>query len=103
MDTHDALRIEIIIEKPALRRLGEALERSGVKGYTVLPVLAGYGRTGRWSEEGQVGAASDMVMVLCLVAPERADAVLEAVFRVVNRQIGVVAVSSAAVVRRDRF
>lgn len=103
MQTHQAKRIEIIIESPALRLLRRALERAGVKGYSILPVMGGYGRTGAWSREGEVGIASSMVTVICLVAPERADAVLEAVFDVVDRQIGVVAVSNAEVVRRERF
>jgi nitrogen regulatory protein PII len=103
MQTHQAKRIEIIIETPALRLLRRALERAGVKGYSILPVMGGFGRTGAWSREGEVGIASSMVTVICLVAPERADAVLEAVFDVVDRQIGVVTVSDAEVVRRERF
>ncbi len=103
MQTHLAKRIEILIETPALRLLRGALERSGVKGYSILPLMGGYGRTGSWSREGEVGIASSMVAVLCLVAPERADAVLDAVFEVVNRQIGIVTVSDAEVVRQERF
>ncbi len=103
METHTARRIEIIIETPALRTLRRALERSGVKGYSILPIMGGYGRTGSWSREGEVGMANSMVAVLCLVAPDRADAVLQAVYEVVDRQIGVVAVSDSQVVRRERF
>lgn len=103
MQMHRAKRIEIIIETPALRLLRRALERSGVKGYSILPVMGGHGRTGAWSREGEVGIASSMVSLVCLVAPERADGVLEAVFEVVDRQIGIVTVSEAEVVRQDRF
>ncbi len=103
MQTHRAKRIEIIIETPALRTLRRSLERAGVKGYSILPVMGGHGRSGSWSREGEVGIASNMVTVLCLVTPERADSVLEAVFKVVERQIGIVTVSEVEVVRQERF
>ncbi len=32
-------RIEIFVEAPALHRLTDALEKAGVKGYTILPAL----------------------------------------------------------------
>ena len=57
MQTHLAKRVEIIIEAPMETRLTEALERAGVSGFTVLPVLGGSGRSGRWSREGQLGRA----------------------------------------------
>jgi nitrogen regulatory protein PII len=103
MQTHRAKRIEIIIETPALRTLLRTLEKTGVKGYSILPVMGGYGRSGSWSREGQVGIASSMVTVVCLITPERADSVLDAVFEVVERQIGIVTLSDAEVVRQERF
>ncbi len=72
MQTHKAKRVEIVIEVPLERRLTDALERAGVTGYTILPVLGGSGRSGRWSREGQVGR-SGMVAVICLIRPERLD------------------------------
>lgn len=102
MQTHDAKRVEIIIEAPMETRLTDALEMAGVRGFTVLPVLGGAGRSGRWTREGQVGREG-MVAVICLIRPERLDALLEAVFAVVERHIGVVNVSDAQVVRAERF
>lgn len=102
MQTHPATRIEIIIEVPALKALARQLERSGVTGYTVLPVLAGQGRSGPWTREGEISAAGGMVAVLAVVAAERAEEVLEAVFEVVSRQIGLVSVSECRVVRPER-
>ncbi len=57
MQTHHAKRVEIIIEAPMETRLTAALEKAGVTGFTVLPVLGGSGRSGRWTREGQVGRA----------------------------------------------
>jgi hypothetical protein len=56
MDMHRKKRIEIILEAPAMNRLSAALEAAGVTGYTVLPVLAGKGKTGAWTRDGLVGA-----------------------------------------------
>ena len=103
METHAAKRVEIIIEAPLERRLTNALTEAGVTGFTVLPVLGGSGRSGRWSREGQVSRASGMVAVVCLIRPERVDDLLEAAFAVVERHIGVVSVSDAEVLRAERF
>ncbi len=102
MQTHLAKRVEIIIEAPMESRLTAALEKAGVTGFTILPVLGGSGRSGRWSREGQVGRAG-MVAVICLIRPERLDTLLDAAFTVVERHIGVVSVSDAQVLRAERF
>jgi len=102
MQTHDAKRVEIIIEAPMEGRLTDALATAGVTGFTVLPVLGGSGRSGQWTREGQVGR-SGMVAVVCLVAPERLDALLDAAFAVVQRHIGVVSVADVQVIRPMRF
>jgi nitrogen regulatory protein PII len=102
MKTHHAKRVEIIIEAPMETRLTSALEKAGVTGFTVLPVLGGSGRSGRWTREGQVGRAG-MVAVICLIRPERLDTLLEAAFTVVERHIGVVSIADTEVLRAERF
>jgi nitrogen regulatory protein PII len=102
MQTHTAKRVEIVIEKPLEGRLTQALTDAGVTGYTVVPVRGGSGRSGQWTREGQVGR-SGMVMVICLIKPERLDPLLSAAFEVVERHIGVVSVTDAQVLRAERF
>lgn len=102
MQTHDAKRVEIIIEAPMEGRLTGALMRAGVTGFTVLPVLGGSGRSGQWSRDGQLGRAG-MVAVICLIRPEKLDALLDAAFAVVDRHIGVVSVTDTQVLRAERF
>lgn len=103
MQTHDAKRVEIIIEAVMERRLTDILTEAGVTGFTVLPVRGGSGRSGRWSREGQVGRAAGMSAVVCVIRPDRLDALLEAVFAVVDRHIGIVTVTDAQVLRAERF
>ncbi|WP_108813658.1 DUF3240 family protein [Loktanella sp. Alg231-35] len=102
METHIAKRVEIVIEAPLERRLTDAMTDAGVTGYTVLPVRGGSGRSGKWTREGQVGRAG-MVTVVCLIKPERLDALLEAAFTVVEKHIGVVSITDAQVLRAERF
>lgn len=102
MRTFAAKRVEILIEAPMESRLTAALMAAGVKGFTVLPVLGGAGQSGRWSGEGQIGRAG-MVAVICLIAPERLEPLLEAAFGVVDRHIGLISVTDAQVIRPARF
>ena len=95
--------MEIIIETPMERRLTKALADAGVNGFTVLPVQGGSGRSGRWSREGQIGGASGMVAVVCIIRAERLDVLLDAAFEVVDRHIGLVTVTDCEVIRADRF
>lgn len=103
MDTHRAKRVEITIEAVMERRLTDAIGKAGVTGFTVLPVLGGSGRSGEWSRSGQVSRASGMVQVICIIRPERLDALLDAAFEVVERHIGVVSVVDCEVLRAERF
>ena len=103
METHHAKRVAIIIEAPMRRRLEEAVEAAGVTGYTVAPVLGGSGLSGRWSSEGQIGSYADMVQFICIIRPERLDALLDATFGMVEKHMGIVTVSDCEVLRADRF
>ena len=103
MQTHDAKRVEITIEKVMQSRLTDALHKAGVTGYTILPVLGGSGRSGEWSRAGQVSRGTGMVQVVCIIRPERLDGLLEAAFTVVERHIGMVSISDCQVLRAERF
>ena len=103
MQTHNAKRVEIIIEAPLEGRLTKALRDSGVTGYTVLPVRGGSGRSGAWTRSGQVSTAGGMVAVVCLIRPDRLDTLLNAAFAVVEPHIGVVSITDAQVLRAERF
>ena len=103
MQTHKAKRVAIIIEQVMQSRLTDAMEQAGVTGWTVLPVLGGSGRSGAWSREGQVTRAGGMVQVVCVIRPDRMDALLDAAFAVVERHIGLVTVSDCDVLRAERF
>ncbi len=103
MKTHQAKRVEITIEAIMQSRLTDALRKAGVTGYTVLPVLGGSGRSGDWVRSGEIGRASGMVQVVCIIRPERMDGLLDAAFAVVDKHIGIVTVGDCEVLRAERF
>ncbi len=103
MQTSLKKRLEIIIEMPAVPRLEAVLEKAGVRGWTVLPAKSGRGRNGSWSREGQITDAGRMMMVLAVIDPAVLDTVLERVYALLERQIGIVMVSDVQVVRAERF
>lgn len=103
MEMHRKKRIDIVLEAPLQKRLTDLLDRLDVTGYTVLPVLGGKGHHGAWSREGLPSSAGAMVSVTVIAAEERLEAVLDPVFELVKRHIGIVTVSDVAVIRAERF
>lgn len=103
MQVYPKKRIDLIIEMPLLRRVTDRLDKAGVTGYSVLPVIGGRGRSGEWSSEGQVSEVGQMAAIVCIVDGGKVDAVLDEVFAVVKRQIGLVMVADVSVVRPERF
>ena len=103
METHKAKRVAVIIEAIMQSRLTDAMESAGITGYSVLPVLAGGGRSGNWSRDGQISRGQGMVQVLCIISPEKLDNLLENAFPLVERHIGVITVSDCEVLRAERF
>ncbi len=103
MQTHKAKRVAVIIEAVMQSRLTDAMESAGVTGYSILPVLAGGGRSGNWSREGQIGRGQGMVQVICIISEEKLDDLLNKAFAVVEKHIGVISVSDCEVLRAERF
>jgi nitrogen regulatory protein PII len=103
MRTHKAKRVEITIEAIMETRLTGALKKAGVTGFTILPVRGGSGRSGEWTRAGEIGRASGMVQVICIVRPERLEVLLDAAFEVVEKHIGVVSIVDCEVLRAERF
>ena len=103
MEMHKAKRVAVIIEAIMQRRLTDAMIKADVTGFSILPVLGGSGRSGDWSREGQISRGTGMVQVVCIVSPDKLDLMLEKVFPVVEKHIGVIAVSDCEVMRAERF
>ena len=103
MTLHRKKRLEVIIEVPALSRLETALHDIGITGYTILPALAGAGRSGRWTRDGLIGDTDRMVMLVAIFDAQLVDTLVERIFPVVTRQSGVASLSDVEVLRADLF
>ncbi|MFK8033153.1 MAG: DUF190 domain-containing protein [Hyphomicrobiales bacterium] len=103
MKTFSKKRMEIIVEEPILRRLTDALVEANVTGYTILPALGGRGSEGPWHRENALSAAGHMVVLVCILDETLVEKVLEAAYRIVSRQIGIVTISDVEVVRPELF
>ena len=103
MKTFPKKRIDIMVEAPLMAKVLGLLDAQGVTGYTVLPVLAGRGKDGPWHRDGVVGRAGAVVLVFCILDESRVDQVLEPLFKLITRQIGIVTVSDVHVIRPDHF
>ena len=80
--TYPKKRLSIIIEAPFMNRLLDMLDGMNVPGYTVLPALAGSGKSGSWRRDALSSDAGRMVQVLIVLDAEKVPPVLEAVKRV---------------------
>ena len=74
-----------------------------VTGYTVIPVLSGRGHEGARDADGAVGDAGQMASAVCIADASALDVILDALFPLVKRQIGIVSVGDVCVVRDHHF
>lgn len=96
-------RLELIIERMAYKRAGRILEAAGVKGYTVLPALAGFGQGNHWQRDRDMSATQDMVVIVAISSPSAVTRALEELQALLGSHIGVLNVTDAAVLRPERF
>jgi len=95
-------KLEIIVEAPVLRRVEAFLAEAGVRGWTVLPSLAGAGDSGEW-RSGDFTPGQEKRLILALVSGEVAEKVLERLADFFVDYPGVVAVSDVEVLRGEKF
>jgi nitrogen regulatory protein PII len=103
LKTYPKKRVDIFVEQPALQSVLDALDGAEVQGYTVTEATQGRGHSGRWQIDDSFNNATNVVVVVCILDAARVDAVVEAVFDIVQRQIGVLTVSDVMVVRPEHF
>lgn len=96
-------RLELIIERMALKRAGRILQNAGIKGYTVVPALAGFGNGTQWQRDRDMSASQDMVVVISISSGEAIERALEDLENLLGAHIGVLDISDVRVLRPDRF
>lgn len=97
------LRIELIIERMAHKRACRVLEAAGMTGYTVMPAMAGYGNSKRWSRDTDLSASGDMVVIVSIGDEAKVRATMVQISDLLGAHIGVVSLSEVEVLRPSRF
>lgn len=94
-------KIEILTPVPLLNRVTALLRAHGATGHTVLPALSGRGIHGQW-DRGHVSDAESCVLVVSVLAPDRADALFDALAPLL-RDAGVAWMSEVEVLRGEKY
>lgn len=102
-DDNKKLRLELIIESPALRRAEDLLRDAGATGWTVVPAISGFGGQTRWSRGTDISEATDMVVLICIADEDVLEPALKTILSMLDRRIGVVNVSDVRVLRPGLF
>ncbi len=100
---HKKLRLELIIERMAYKRACRILEAAGLKGYTVLPAMAGFGGGSRWQRDNDISATRDMVVIITIGSDDTVKASLDQLQSLLGAHIGVLNVAPVEVLRPERF
>ncbi|WP_298913237.1 DUF190 domain-containing protein [uncultured Algimonas sp.] len=100
---NDKLRLELIIERPALRRAEDLLREAGVTGWTVVPAMSGFGGQTRWSRGTDLSGSTDMVVLICIADEDALEPALKRILELLDKRIGVVNVSDVRVLRPGLF
>ena len=75
----------------------------GMTGYTVLPAMAGYGNSKRWSRDTDLSASGDMVVIISIGDEAKVRATMEEIGNLLGAHIGIVSVTEVDVLRPNRF
>jgi nitrogen regulatory protein PII len=100
--THPRKRIEIVVEAVRAEQVTDLLDACGASGWTVLPVIAGRGRTGM-RRGGDLAGVFDNVLVLCIASEAVAEKVLAAQEELLGARPAIVSISDCRVIRAEHF
>lgn len=91
------------MDVPLLRSLRDLAIKNGVRGYTVLPTLAGGGDQGRWRDDQVTGGAGSKVVFATIVKEDTADRFLTALEPLLDEYSLIVTITTVEVIRGDNF
>lgn len=103
MIMHPKKKIELIIERPALKRACRILEDAGVTGYTYFKAQGGYGNRNRWQRGTDISASRDMVCVVSITDEVTCKSAVQKLGELVGDHIGLLDVSETTVLRKEKF
>jgi nitrogen regulatory protein PII len=87
-------RVEIITEALEMREVIRVLNEQGVSGYSVIPTVVGKGERGAQSGDDLTDVFKNSLLITAC-APERVEALVEAIRPILKRRGGICLVSDA--------
>lgn len=97
-----ARRIEILVDRPLLRRVTAAADAAGVTNYALLPTLGGRDGADIWSQD-QLTGATDRILFTTVLAADKAEALVAALTPLLDSHDLLLTISTVEVVRGGRF
>lgn len=94
-------RIEILADTALVKRVTEAIDATGITGWTITPVQSGKGRDGPWREERVLG--TDRVIVLTIAPQDKAMALAEEIAPILTSHGLLLSMWDVEVIRGERF
>ncbi|MBM3645751.1 MAG: hypothetical protein FJX02_15610 [Alphaproteobacteria bacterium] len=102
MTVHRRKKIEIVVEAAMLADVVEWLTEHGVKGYTTVPKVSGFGRQGRRQAEDPARVFEN-VLVIAIAGEETARRILAESVERLRDYAAIVYLSDVEVARPDHF
>ncbi|MGL4541740.1 MAG: P-II family nitrogen regulator [Polymorphobacter sp.] len=97
-----ARRIEILVDRPLLRRVTAAADAAGVTNYALLPTLGGRSGTVTWRRDDLTGA-TDRILFTTIVSADKADALVAALTPLLDSHDLLLTSTIVDVVRGGKF
>lgn len=96
-------KIEILIDRPLMKRLRQITKDVELSGYTVFDAIGGEGGQGRWRDDQVTGGAGSKVLFISILNEDKAKEFLTAIEPLLDDYGLLVTVSTVEVIRADRF
>ena len=96
-------RIEVVIDGAHIPTVRDLLLAAGAKGYTTVHGVSGFGHSGPHEGRPLFNDRNSLAMLICIVPPDRVDAIVAGIRELLDDNHGVVLISETQVSRADYF
>lgn len=97
------IRVEVIVEGDQVALIRDLFQASGARGWTAIPGVSGFGHHGEHAGRLLFNDRGGLHWLFTVVPPDRAEALVGAVRRLLDEHRGVVLVTETYVSRPDHF
>lgn len=98
----ERLKVEVLLDAPLVDLVVRIVEQAGAGGYTLLPVLGGSGRNGRWRED-RVSAADTKLLLVAIATDEIAQTIVHGLEPLLDTHGLIIMTTRVGVVRGEKF